>query len=283
MLSCLFFCFLVSDGFAESQIDGIDCIYLINLDRRPDRLASSNAELAKYDVHPQRFSAIDGKTIPFETLTGIGLPFTQEMRCSRKAFTPSGNGKLERVFLDCIAENMIVFSEGTSVGAVGCALSHISVLRDAYAAGYQTIWVLEDDIGVRQDPHVLAQLITSLDSLTGGNWDILYTDMDEFGEASRAVNSFWWLWRPDSTLFDTKVFTERKRINKDFIRIGGRARTHSMIIRRSGMKKILDHIENHHLYLPIDHELSFVSNILLYMTSYPVVTFTNRFSSDIER
>ena len=62
---------------------------------------------------------------------------------------------------------------------IGCALSHLSVIRNAYDAGYQTIWVLEDDIAVEQDPHRLSALIDKLDSLVGKEgWDILYTDTD---------------------------------------------------------------------------------------------------------
>jgi len=281
MLS-LFICFLISDCFAESQIDGIDCIYLINLDRRPDRLAFSTAELARYNIQAQRFSAIDGKKLPYETLLEIGLPYKLEMLSHRWANTPAGNGKLQRVYLDRSAENKIVFFEGTTIGAVGCALSHLSVLKEAYAAGYETIWILEDDICIKQDPHILADLIKSLDSLTDGQWDVLYTDMDEFGEKSQPVNSFWWLWRPDLALFNSKIFTERNRISKDFIQIGSRGRMHSFIIRRSGMKKLLDYIENYHLYQPIDHEIAFASNMRLFMTAYPIVTYSNKFTTDIQ-
>ena len=66
-----------------------------------------------------------------------------------------------------------------SRGEIGIALSHLSVLQDAYDSGYETIWVMEDDIKIVSDPNMLSELIGELDVLLGkGNWDILFTDQD---------------------------------------------------------------------------------------------------------
>src|SRR5207237_6605093 len=66
-----------------------------------------------------------------------------------------------------------------ALGAIGCSLSHISVLQDAYDSGYETIWVMEDDVEVLDDPHRLSDLVSELDTLVGPDrWDVLFTDVD---------------------------------------------------------------------------------------------------------
>ena len=58
-------------------------------------------------------------------------------------------------------------------------MSHLSILQHAYDAGFETIWVMEDDIQVMRDPRVLSERIDQLDALVGKtNWDILFTDRD---------------------------------------------------------------------------------------------------------
>ena len=49
-------------------------------------------------------------------------------------------------------EGEVYFSLALSRGAIGIILSHLSVLQDAYDAGYETIWVMEDDVEVLQMP-----------------------------------------------------------------------------------------------------------------------------------
>lgn len=278
------FLFLIFGVFSPSwaTVEGVDAIYLINLDRRPDRLEAAMAELAKYDLYPRRFSAIEGKQSDLNTLLELGLPYKRNMLSHRWATTPLKNGTIEFTFLDSSAENKSIFSEWMTIGALGCALSHLNVLKEAYEAGYETIWVLEDDICCKKDPHLLSQLIRDLDTLTEGKWDILYTDLERFGGNSYPPESFWWMWRPDIALYNIEAFAERKFISKDLIELGSRERTHSMIVRRSGMKKVLDHIKDHHLYLPIDHEIAFAPDIRLFMTAYPIVTFRDS-SSDIQQ
>ncbi len=274
-----FFCFACY-GF-ESEIVGIDSIYLINLDRRPDRLEAVNKELEKFDLYAKRICAVDGRGIEFERALKLALPYAQGMADGRLASVLLENGQMAYEFLNQSLVGKPVFSELMNLGGIGCALSHLSVLKEAYDSGYETIWVLEDDICVKKDPHILACHIVQLDIETDGNWDVLYTDSDTFGRKSPQINSFWWMWRPDMDAFDLPIFTERTILNEYITKIRTRTCTHSMIIRRSGMKKILDYFANYHFYLPIDLEIGFVPDIQLFMTSYPIVTTENSSVSDI--
>lgn len=268
---------------AETSIKGIDEIYLINLDHRPDRLAATQSALAKYRVSATRFSAVNGRELPLETLLNIALPCPPDSIHGRWMTTPSEDGTLSYTFLTKRAPfQPPIFCEWMTIGAVGCATSHISVLREAYEKGHETIWVMEDDILIKKNPKSLARLIRELDGITKGEWDILYTDTDNVDVKAQTSEVYWWMWRPDLAPEGDARFSYRREAGANFVHIASRDRTHSMIIRRSGMKKLLDHFENNHLFLPIDHEIAFAPGIILYMLSYPVVTYNPSGDTDIQ-
>lgn len=262
-------------------LKGIDQIYLINLDHRNDRLASVQAMLAPYGIYPSRFSAVYGKNIPMKTLCDIALICTPDMAKKWWMTTPADDGTLSYTLLNDKTAPQHVFCEWMTIGAVGCAMSHFSILKEAYEHNYETIWVLEDDILVDKDPRLLPELIVKLDQITGGNWDLLYTDRDDLSPDTDLSKKWWW--RPDLAPEGDLRHSEREIISDDFIRIGSRIRTHSMIIRRSGIKKLLDHLQKNRLFLPIDHEIAFASGISLYMLSYPVVTYNPGADTDIQK
>src|ERR1700744_788748 len=71
------------------------------------------------------------------------------------------------------------FCHCLSRGAIGIVMSHLSILQDAYDSGYETIWVMEDDIEFIRNPLVISDLIDKLDTIVGkSGWDILFTDRD---------------------------------------------------------------------------------------------------------
>jgi GR25 family glycosyltransferase involved in LPS biosynthesis/predicted O-methyltransferase YrrM len=266
----------------NQQIEGIDFIYLINLDKRPDRLHHTLQQLALYGVVPYRFPAIYGRNLSFEALCEIAVPYKKGMEENRWAYTIGKNGALEYTFLCGETFGQPILSEWMGPGQLGCALSHLSILQDAYDSGYETIWVLEDDVDIKQDPHLLTHWIKNLDHLTQGEWDILYTDATDVDSEPLDADSRWWMWRPDQHLYDMQVPPRRKNLTSDFIEIGSRSKTHSLIIRRSGMKKLLTHLKDHHLYLPIDHEIAFSPEIKLYATASNLISLLDTSPSDIQ-
>ena len=268
----IFIPFIQLSSMEGQQIDGIDHIYLINLDKRKDRLATSLQQLAFYGINPHRFSAVNGRELSVETLKEVALSYEHGMKANRWALTVGDNG-LEYAFLGEETLGKPVFSNWMTLGHIGCVLSHISILQEAYDAGYKTIWVFEDDLLVKRDPRLITGWIQKLDALTGENWDILYTDQDHPENNYISSGVYWWMWRPDQKLYDTHNFVHRTEISKDFTKIGSRTRTHSIIIRRSGMEKILNHFKEHRLYLPIDHEIAYASDFNLYEMSEALVTY----------
>jgi len=268
----------------KSSIKNIDFIYLINLDQRPEKLEKCLSQLKPYGISPHRFSAIYGWALSAETFNELGVKFLPGMLCDewvihfplKEQSTP----KYDFLREECYGKSF--FSRWMTPGAIGCTLSHLSVLQDAYDSGYQTIWIMEDDISVERDPKQLSSLIKKLDNLVGKEgWDILYTDIDTSDKAlyteendfeSDLKGDLWFFWRPDIDLSNRSSFAKRTILSEDFIKIGSRMRTHSMIIRRSGMKKILDFIKEHHIFIPYDHELAIVPGIRLISLRYNLVT-----------
>ncbi|NGX37503.1 MAG: hypothetical protein K1000chlam2_00659 [Chlamydiae bacterium] len=264
------------------QIEGIDFIYLINLDKRPDRLEESNAQLARYNIIPCRFPAIYGRDLSGNALKDTGVKYQSTMQKHQWVMSVSTEGTLEYDFLRDSCLGKTIYSQWMNYGAVGCALSHLSVLQNAYDSGYQRIWMMEDDIDIKQDPHLLSNYIEKLDALVGKTgWDVLFTDPK--GNATQTPEEpVWWMSRPNCLSLDQYSFSMQTKISDDFIKIGTRGSTYSLVINRSGIEKILEHMKKNHLFNPYDNELSFVENIQLYTLTYPLVTHLKGSISDIQ-
>jgi hypothetical protein len=168
----------ISDKSGKHRMRNIDFIYMINLDERPEKFASSIAQLHPYGINPYRFSAINGWQLPISVINDIGVVCTQSMVSNLKAtwYSEETNGPTHGV-IDKVGRTY--FCHCMSKGAIAIVLSHLSILEDALKSHYKTIWVMEDDIQVMRDPHCLSTLIDSLDRLVGKDkWDVLFTDPD---------------------------------------------------------------------------------------------------------
>src|ERR1700722_10107937 len=112
-LALFSFFFLLLNFFieAEMQIKGIDFIYLINLDKRADRLENSLEQLSQYDITPHRFSAIYGKDLTNETLLEISMRYKGDMGKNQWAKCFENDSKLEYVFLNEQALGKHIFNQ----------------------------------------------------------------------------------------------------------------------------------------------------------------------------
>lgn len=255
----------------ECRMRNIDFIYVINLDQRPEKWESTATQLHRYGISPYRFSAVNGWELSLEAINEVGLKFTPWMEggfwgtsYTESDFTPSHeviqtHGKT--YFCHCMAR-----------GTIGIVLSHVSVIKDAYEAGYETIWVMEDDIEVLRDPRLLPDLIDELDSIVG-DWDILFTDRDIRDANGHYKPTIWAARRPDYDVFASENdFTENKTVGTSFRKIGARYGATSMIIRRAGMRKLLQFFEAHGVFLPYDLDFIYPRKIQLYTLLEDVVS-----------
>ena len=130
----------------KSGLDGINCIYVINLDKRHQRWERTKKNFNDQGLFPNRVSAINGWNIPIE----------------------------DQVLL---ADNS---SQLLSGGALGCLLTHISVYQDAVNRGFETVWICEDDVEFKGKAEEIPDLIKKLTALDP-DWDLFYTDYSTKG------------------------------------------------------------------------------------------------------
>jgi GR25 family glycosyltransferase involved in LPS biosynthesis len=264
---------LVGPKKGNHSMENIDFIYMLNLDRRPEKFQMSLDQLLPYGINPYRFSGIYGWELPLETIIDIGVQFAPGMieGIMGTTYTLDSDGNCVRIDEMIEEYGKTYFCHGTSKGCIGIALSHYSILQDAYDSGYETIWIMEDDIEVLRDPTVLSKLIEQLDSEVGKTWDVLFTDYDIRGPDGQYVPSYGHAVRPNFFATDLDCFYQRPNVGEHFRKIGSRFGAHSMIFRRSGIAKMLNFIKSHNMFLPYDLEYYLPRNMQLYTVLNDVV------------
>jgi len=224
----------------RSSIKGIDCIYLINLERRPDRLERVDKILKKYGIEYTLVPAVDGKNL---------FPYNSSQY--KKIF------KLKQGLKRSYGE--------LNPGEIGCFLSHYIIYRDAYKNGYNTIWILEDDIEVKKGIKKMPFIIRSLNENIP-NWEVFYT-FNKISFSKKRLNG-----KPINSLIET--FHNR---------LTG---TYSMVVSKLGINKIMKELSNNLISLPIDMTLNLLELIKAIPTentivSHREVTGVEKYDSDI--
>ena len=68
-------------------MEGVDFIYVINLDQRPEKYQRTMNALKPFEIYPYRFSAVNGWKLSFEALDELGIIYQPGMPegplCSR--------------------------------------------------------------------------------------------------------------------------------------------------------------------------------------------------------
>lgn len=270
----------ITDKPADCKIRNIDFIYMINLDQRTEKYDHTIDELAPFGITPYRFSAVNGWELSLEDINEVGIKYEQWMRKSLMAtcYLPEDYGIARHEIMH--VPERTYFCHCMSRGAIGIALSHLSILKDAYESGYDVIWVLEDDIEVIKNPHLLSTYIDKLDLLIGRKgWDFLFTDQDTKGQDGNYIPCTAAALKPTFTPLNPDKFRDRMDISEDFRKIGARYGAYSMIVSRSGMKKMLDFTEDG-VFLPYDMEYTLPDNIRMYNIREDIVSTQPRALSD---
>ena len=130
--------------------------YCINLDRRPDRWTEVKAQpIAKKIPNLQRFPGVEGRSIDLDTDTRVSTV----CRYNIKNKTRRGHEMIE------------------SIGAVGCALSHIALWEKLVKSDQQVFLIIEDDIVASAEEwekvrYLFAKYPQLADSTTWDIWSI---------------------------------------------------------------------------------------------------------------
>lgn len=233
----------------NTGLDFIDCIYVINLDHRTERWENINRFFEKYNLGVNRVSAVNG------------WEFSKDDQA--KATSPYGLRM--------------------SPGALGCLLSHVSILKDAYDRGFSAIWIMEDDAEILEDPTSLVPIISTLFAIDP-EWDVLYTDKGYRLGNGRYIEGWWLDSRPDQQSHPLEYYLTQENCNEDIMRIRSRIGTHSMIITRNGIKKLLDYFISRPIWTAIDVDMHDTPDIREYSCRRDIVSNTvGGFPSDIAK
>ncbi len=191
----------------DSGMPGINCIYVINLDARPNKWAVMQDVLHGFDLRANRVSSVKDWV--------LNKAEKDQLLASYRTICAM-NGR-----------------------QIGCLLSHISIMQDAYKRGFEKIWILEDDTDFNETPQALPALLEELTQLDPG-WDVFYTDTDAWRGNRRVVaktfpkqNYF----RPDQTYAPFTFYAEKWRLILNILGIRHRYGLHSYVVSRARNRK----------------------------------------------
>jgi len=184
----------------DSNLDLIDKIYVINLDRRFEKWERVNKMLLDYGIVTSRFSGIEGQLLQEKDLKNLTGNFPKRMR----------------------------------LGQLGCFLSHLSVIQDAYNNNLNIIWIMEDDIDIVKDPNLVPFLIKELIQIDD-DWDVFYTDIDSKNGQGDRVVSLSSDFRPDTVYLPLEYYTNRYEVSHNIQHIGQRFGNYSYVVSRKGI------------------------------------------------
>ncbi len=232
-----------------SGIEMIDCIYVINLDERMQKWDRMVQLFDQRGLHGNRVGGINGWRLSEEIQAELAGPYPVHMRG----------------------------------GQLGCLLSHLSIIQDAFERNFDVIWVCEDDIEFLEDVRIIPELLINLYQIDP-DWEVFYTDVDSKNSQGIRVPSLGSNFRPDQPHPPLSYYTQKEVLDNDLTRIRQRFGMYSVIISRNGIKKILDYFTHMYLWSPIDIDIHYIPNIREYSATRDIVSiWTQSAISDTEQ
>lgn len=140
------------------NILSLDAVYVINLERSRDRLATMTQELNRAELNFSRFNAIDGNVFKnrYQKLPKQ-VNFVQKLGTEKTTYTYKFDPQINPY--------------GLSIGELGNYFSHYEILKIVSAENHQASLILEDDARLTQD---FKLRLTSLLAHAPKEWDIIY-------------------------------------------------------------------------------------------------------------
>jgi GR25 family glycosyltransferase involved in LPS biosynthesis len=130
--------------------DLYDKIYVISLDRTPDRFAFVKKQFDRLNLKCERFSAVDGNLITVTDVeTNQVIPWSVTYL---KGYRHGAILKISQQAQYKDAEFFYKHDRYTSnPGEFGCAMSHRAVWADVVKHNYKKVIILEDDVALEDD------------------------------------------------------------------------------------------------------------------------------------
>ena len=153
--------------------DLFDRVVVVNLDRRPDRMALVAAQLDALGVSYRRFAAVDGRAAPaaqaWRAYAAQPLqlpPAAAPVRSYREFYLGDRSTAARIAFMEQTLQAKAI----ATAGAWGLLASMTAVVEQALAEGWASLLILEDDVLFHRD--TLARLAATVRSLPP-DWAVL--------------------------------------------------------------------------------------------------------------
>jgi glycosyltransferase involved in cell wall biosynthesis len=171
----------------------VDCVYLLNLDSRPDRLEAFDLQAKRLGIEYTRVAAIDGRK---QEVSDKYEAYMRD-RKSQPHFGQEGRIKYHTEFYlhpqFSIADREIFLERNgvpavASVGAWAYRETYVRILRDALECGHGRIAIFDDDVLFHDD---FSAMFTAATSELPERWMVWLLGAMQFG------------WKPEEATFKT--------------------------------------------------------------------------------
>lgn len=239
-----------------------DKIYVISLDRTPERYEYAKKQLDKFNLKHERYAAVDGKLItikdvernqivPWEATYLKGYHYGAVLKISQQKQYKEAEFFYKT---DRYIPNLEEF---------GCAMSHRAVWTDVVNHGYKRVIILEDDVTLKDS------FLTKLSDVTShlpDDFDVFFLDIALFlpKDTNYFIPPIFWLSKFSNTL--SPYFAKIKLNNKNLWGL------HAYIVTFDSAKKLL--AKTQYINIPIDNALMF-SGLKLYVSKIKLLSGTS--------
>ena len=222
----------IEEVTTPTGLEGVDCIYVINLKGKPEKWQHVKELFEKRNLHPSHLISVNGWSLIDGKAQKISGPYPTRLQA----------------------------------GEYGRLLSYISALKDAYERGFKCIWIAEDNLEIFGNvfllPHHLKQL-TEFDP----DWDVFFPDVSpryKIGNEVLRLKECSYDPRPDERLNEASYYQKKFRVNDDIMKIRSRPGFNSLLLSRKGIEKVLNYFTHVYVWSPFDVNLHTVPDLLEY-------------------
>ncbi|MDR2645660.1 MAG: glycosyltransferase family 25 protein [Holosporaceae bacterium] len=234
--------------------DGVDAVYVINLDRNPERLKEMKEQLGKFGIRFQKLRASDGYNIKIVNKNTGKIEDNKQFHknCDDGVYLIQDDG-ITVEYIRCVLR----YREALCCGELGCALSHIRIWLDIVRHGYKRAIIFEDDVCFENNfPQILKETLKNVPS----DVDILFLDVGVIhGECATP-----YFVSPGALL---QSFERLQSDNKYVVRLRDKSSNtfgaHAYMVTKAGAEKLIKNSKT--LRWPIDNHIMWMNNISQYV------------------